>query len=253
MKLLTIIAAFLISFNAFGQDTLTTKVASKTNQTLLGFNVSLDYCYRTLKNYDGSSYYTSLIEVRNEIDEFKFNPSAGINLCYNFSKKFGIEFGVQYSNKEFGTKKGDLIIDSTGAGTIHPLNTDPNSDKIKFIYNYAYLDVPLRAIFSFGKNKLRFVTSLGVTTNFLLKASYTVIIYNNFGGSDQWSNDEKDRFKSVSISSTLSLGIDYQFNNQFILRAEPTFRYGISKINNTPIATYLWNVGLNITCYLLLD
>ncbi|HRN94808.1 MAG TPA: hypothetical protein PL084_08790, partial [Chitinophagales bacterium] len=56
-------------------------------------------------------------------------------------------------------------------------------------------------------------------------------------------------YKKVNISPLISVGIDYKINSRMNLRVEPTFRYGVLKLMDTPITTYLYSGGLNISYY----
>jgi len=248
MKRLTTITAMMISLVAFGQDNLNSTVSTEFIKFLFGVNISPDYCYRTLKNNDGSSTSSVIIDLRNKNEEFKIGYTAGLNVCYNISKNLGFELGVQYSNKGYAFEKSDLIF----GDTIDPhygFDGTEMPTKAKFIYNHIYLDIPVRAIFSFGERRVHFITSIGVTTNILLKATQTSVLEYENGDTQRETNDQEDDFNSLNISPTVSAGIDYKISNKINLRAEPTLRYGLLKIIDTPVTAYLWSGGLNITCY----
>lgn len=252
MKRLTTIAAMMISLAAFGQDTLKSKVSTEFKRLLFGVNVSPDYCYRTLKNNDGSSTSSMIIDLLNKNEEPKIGYTAGLNICYNISKHLGFEVGAQYSNKGYAFKKSDLtfgdVIDPR-YGFVYNSNGSAGPTKVKFLYNYIYLDVPVRAIFSFGEKRIHFVTSIGITTNILLNATQTSVLEYENGDTKHETNDQQYNFKTLDISPTVSVGVDYKISNKINLRVEPTFRYGLLKIIDTPITAYLWSGGLNITCY----
>jgi hypothetical protein len=107
----------------------------------------------------------------------------------------------------------------------------------------------VRAIFNFGEKKIHFVMSIGVSTNIFLKATQTSIFEYENGNTKHQTQDQQYDYKTLDISPIISAGVDYRVSNKINLRAEPTFRYGLLKIINTPITAYLWNGGLNITCY----
>lgn len=252
MKQLTTIAAMMISLAAFGQDSLKSKVSTEFNRLLFGVNVSPDYCYRTLSNNDGSSTSSMIIDLRNDKEVAKIGYTAGLNICYNICKHLGVEVGVQYSNKGYAFKKSDLtfgdMIDPR-YGFVYPVYNSIVPSKIKFIDNYIYVDVPMRAIFSFGEKRIHFVTSIGVMTNILLKATQTSVVEYENGDTKRQTQDQKYDFKTLDISPTVSVGLDYKISSKINLSVEPTFRYGLVKIIDTPVTAYLWSRGLNITCY----
>jgi len=252
MKGLIVITAMIISVAAFGQKTDKEKPTTEFKRLLFGLNISPDICYRTLKNNDGSSSSSMTIDLRDKNEEPKFGYTAGLNLRYNFSKHLGIEAGVQYSNKGYASKKieltfGDMI--DPRYGFVYTNNGTAEPTKAKFLYNFNYLDLPVRAIFSFGEKRIHFVTSIGVTTNIFIKAIQTSVLEYENGDTKRETQNYPDEFKSLNISPTVSAGVDFRISNKLNMKVEPTFRYGLLKIIGTPITAYLWNGGLNITCY----
>ena len=173
---------------------------------------------------------------------------------YNISKYFGIEVGLQYSSKGYANSNGysNLVF----ADQIAPRNgiVYSNTGVIvlttsKLTYNHNYFDLPIRAILSFGHKRFQFITSLGVTTNILLTATQTNISENTNGSKQRNTNDQVFSFKVLNISPLISAGIDYRLSNKINIRIEPTLRYGILQIIDTPVTAYLWTTGLNMTCY----
>ncbi len=234
MKYITTFLLTLTMIVSYGQD----NSALEFKRVQIGFNISPDICYRTLKSTDGSAYGESLIKDRNRRETVKIGYTAGLNACFNLTKSFGLETGIQYSNKGYQTK------------------IDPNKEwngsyplykKAQFIYNYHYIDIPVKAIYTIGNKKIRFMTSVGFTTNvFIKETKKSIFVY----------SDRTDRSKStdyeynkVNISPTISAGIDYKINDNMNLRLEPTFRYGVLKIKDAPVTGYLYSGGLNIGYY----
>ena len=253
MKQLTVfITVIIFSVTGFGQDTVKQIPATvEVKRVLLGINISPDICYRTLKNNDGSSSSSTIIDIRNNTEKQKFGYTTGLNACYNISKHIGIETGLQYSNKGYFIKRTGFIYgnmyDPRRGFVSNNSATEPTN--AKFIYNYIYLDVPLRLIFSFGEKRIHLITGIGVTTNILLKATQTIILGYENGDKKRQTQKPGYNYKSLDVSPNVSVGIDYRISNKINLRIEPTFRYGAIKIIDAPITEYLWNGGLNITCY----
>jgi len=164
-------------------------------------------------------------------------------------KNIGIELGIQFSNKGYQANVenltfGDLIDPRRGFVYTTLLPT-----KVRFIYNYYYFDIPLKINYIFGKKKIRFITSAGLATNIFIKETLSSIIDYSDGTSEKYSQQSSDENNTVNLSPFVSAGIDYKLNERNNLRIEPTFRYGVLKINNYPISDYLWNAGLNISYY----
>lgn len=251
MKPLTLITALLITFSSFAQDSLTSKTPTNVRRILLGVNISADYCYRTLQNNDGSSISSMIIDSRNTYEEPKIGYTTGINICYNRFRKLGFEMGVQYSSKGYRYRRSDLRFGDRidpNYGFVNP-SQSPSPIELITTYNYTYLDIPLRAIYSLGERKIRFVTSIGISTNILLTATKTSVYEYANGDSEKHAENQEYEYNTVNISPTVSVGIDYKLCNNFNLRLEPTFRYGVLRIIDAPITEYLWSSGLNLTCY----
>lgn len=212
---------------------------SEFKKVQIGINISLDNTFRKLKNNGGSSTVDDIIKIRNENETYKTGYTTGLNVCFNIKNNVGLETGIQLSNKGYQTKKEDLNF-----GQANP--KEPNN--IRFIYNYHYIDIPVKANFTIGKRKVRFHTSFGITTNIFIKETQkTVLVYSDH--TDKKTTQTNFNYNKVNITPTISVGIDYKINSRMNLRVEPTFRYGILKITNDPLTEYLYSGGLNISYY----
>jgi hypothetical protein len=251
MKRLIIIATMMISLVAFGQDAEKTQPSNDFKRLIVGINVSPDYCFRTLSS-NGGSIAATITGLRNDQEEPKFGYTAGLNVCYNITKHFGFEMGVQYSNKGFETKETELTygdpIDNR-YGFVFQSSGSPGPTKIKFIYNHTYLDIPIRAIYSFGEKRVHFLASVGIATNIFLNATTTSVGEYANGETKRQTRDQMYKYEAIDLSPIISIGADYRISNKINLRAEPTFRYGLLTIVDAPITANLWSAGLNITCY----
>lgn len=208
--------------------------------TQIGINASFDVAYRTLKNNNGSSISNQLIHARNENEIPKIGYSGGINVLFNLKRNMSLESGIQYSNKGYQTKMVETV-------SFQP--NDPLApEKAKVIYHFHYVDVPLKFNYFFGNRKIRYLASVGVTTNVFLKETQTSIrVYADHKEKVPISSDfEYERF---NVSPSIGIGIDYQMNDKINVRIEPTFRYGVSKIIDAPITAYLFSGGINFGLY----
>jgi len=247
MKQLIILFSLLCSIDALGQDHEDTKSLSGSRWIQVGVNLSPNYCYRSLQNNDGSSIGSSIIALRNNNEKAKFGYTAGLDLRYNFSKHIAIETGIQYSNTGYQYDIFASVLTFSDPidpryGFVYP-GTGVSLPE-KFVYNYFYLDIPVRFIFIAGEKKIRFSGSVGLITDIFLKATVTSV-----GGTSRITYDEPYAYKPINISPMISLGFDYRISNKINVSAEPTFRYGLLKIIDEPVTGYLWNAGLNLTCY----
>jgi opacity protein-like surface antigen len=239
MKKVIIFMLTLISLNSYGQDNTAT---ADFKRVQIGVNVSTDIAYRTLQNNEGSQSMAHRIDSNNDIEIPKISYTAGANVSFNINKLLSLETGVQYSNKGYQTKM--LVI------PFETLVYDPNTPTIegKMIYDYHYIDIPIKANFAIGQNKVRFFSSIGLTANILIDATQSSIIVAQ-NETTKYKQDTNYGYNKLNISPTISVGVDYKINNNMNLRVEPTFRYGILPIIDAPIQGYLYNGGLNVSYY----
>ena len=114
---------------------------------------------------------------------------------------------------------------------------------------YLYWCIPLKCILTTGNKKLRFISSFGITTNVLVKASTTNISTFIDGKKTKTTQQSNETYNSINLSPTFSLGAEMRIKNRSFIRIEPTFRYGILNIIDAPITAKIWNAGLNINYY----
>lgn len=206
MKKLLFCSFLFLSFNVFGQE---------FNSFLIGASFSPEYSYRTLTGINDE-----LVNFRNKNEIGKFGYTTGISIISNVSKLFGIEIGIQYSNKGYQTKKPILIM--------MPEPWFPYERNVT--YEYEYLDIPLKANFTFGENRLRYIATAGIIINFPISGN----------------NSDFD------FSPTIGAGIEYKITDKLILRAIPNFKHGIlsnglvSSNNRKAYNEYLWSAGIEI-------
>jgi hypothetical protein len=216
-------------------------------------SVSPDYCFRTLSNNDGSSTSDLIISSRNNIETAKIGCTAGFNFSYNFSKRIGIGTGIHFSNKGYQIKTGRLTfgdVNQNAGFTIYSTSNDPSiPQSAKNIYNYYYIDIPLKATITFGSRSFRFVSSVGVSTNILMNASQTNIYEYQDGSLDKSTQASSESFQTINFSPEISVGVEKRIKDKIFIRVEPAFRYGVLKIIDAPITANLWSAGLNVSYY----
>lgn len=246
MRNLIILLAVLFSTSSLSQSDST-----GFKRLLIGVSVSPDYCYRTLKNNDGSAISDVIIKMREDNEDPKLGYTAGLSVIYNISEKIGFESGIHYSTKGEMNRLDNLtygdMIDPRYGFTYAPQT--PSPEKVTIFYHYNYLDIPFRAIFSFGKKRMRFISGVGITTNVFLNARQISISEYANGDSNRSVNKRDYDFRPINLSPSISAGIALRLGEKINLRCEPTFRYGLIKIIDTPVTSYLWSGGLNISCF----
>ena len=236
MKSILILIMIILSFSIQGQK------IKQNHKLQFGLNFSPDYSFRTLKNSDGSASSDIVIQSRNNSEIYKLGFTMGLNVRFDCSQSIGFETGIQFSNNGYKTKTRYLFYDPGP-----PVQTLPLT--VMTLYSFQYVGIPVKAIFSFGKRKAHFISSIGFMTNLLLnEIEINNYSYNN-GTTDKKTVSRPNEFKKIDVSPMISGGIDYSINVNTHILIEPTFRYGIIKIKDAPVSEKLWNAGLNVGIY----
>jgi len=218
---------------------------AKSNRILVGFSFSPDYAYRTLKDNGGDDFAGQVIDSRNNAEIGKLGYTMGVDVSMSITKKLRVETGIQYSNKSYQTRKQEVYYQQPPPDPVMPLTA-------RFIYNYQYVDVPLKLKLVVGKKRARFIPAAGLALNFLLNANTKGVFEYPDGKTRKQDQSSTFDFKKFNISPLISLGAEYRVKSNMYVRMEPTFRYGILKTIDRPVTEYLWNAGLNIGFYFAL-
>jgi len=234
---LTISLSALLTVSASAQ----TDTISKKRRFQAGVNFSSDYNYRILKKSYGDETTENIIQMRDTTESPKFGYTAGLNGCFWFNRHIGIELGAHYSNKGYQIKHL----------TVTTVNTPEGGDATAaIIFSYHYIDLPIKANFSFGDKKLQFIGSTGLVTHFFLKETDKCVIQYPDHKEEFHFKPDYD-YDPVNLSAMLSAGVSYQLNNRMIVRVEPTVRYGLTNIiKHTPITASFYNAGVNVGYYI---
>jgi hypothetical protein len=194
-----------------------------------------------------------------------FSYSGGFALAYNLNKRFTVQTGINYSSigqriegiesysgfARYVTSKGVSIFGvRTTSGTIREYNSDiflaDNNSSVRVLTYYT------PEVFDPEKNELTRISS-SLTQNFnyvevpvVLKykvidrdvdfkviggVSYNILVSNSAyasSGSTRYIIGKTEGLNPVTVSSSLGMGMEYNFSRSLSLNIEPTFRYYIT-------------------------
>lgn len=112
------------------------------------------------------------------------------------------------------------------------------------------MDIPIKANFTTDEGKIRVFTSVGLTANFFIKETLTsVLFFSDHTERKTRMTSESDFYNKLNITPTISVVVDYCINEKMNLRIEPTLRYGVLNIIDTPVTGYLYSGGINVVYY----
>lgn len=206
-----------------------------------GFSFSPDYTYRTLKsNIDEIDF----IDMRNETESARFGFTGGLTIKYQISKRLALETGLLYADR------GDKM-ETDDADYVFPDEGDPYiPDKIKTVYHYYFLGVPIKGNIYLLDKRTRVFLSGGVSFDFFSGSKTKQIAYYNGKKDVKSFSEEGVDFNNINLMGLAGFGIEYRLSKNYELRFEPIVRYSFSSLTSySDIQTHLYSVGANIVIY----
>ena len=238
MRTLKTIFFFLIlSFSAFANDS--TKVEFK--RFAVGIHASPDYCYRKLSLLASNPLTVSQLDYRNNNEIPMIGYTAGIDLSYYLKKQFAVSLGVNFSQEGYKTKPIPVTT------VINPY-TEVGKEISR--YNFNYIEIPLKANFVFGKKKIRFLASAGITSAFFIYQRTLNETKYDSGGKSTTKEKPDYIYNPFNLFLTGSIGVDFKLGKKSGLKLEPFYSYGLLETINAPITENLSNAGLTLEYYL---
>ena len=214
-----------------GSDDLSKQI-SATDQPILSYTGGVALSYKVNKRLSVQSglFYSS---VGQELD--------GINSFAGFQKydntKGDHNFEILTSNGTVFTSNPDVFLFADGNSdriitTFNKDVFDPQKASLDYINNtmkqsFSYLELPVYLRYKVIDKTVDFNLIGGLSYNLLVNNSvYTVIDGNKYMiGTTEGLN-------MFSLSSSVGMGMEYNFSSKLSLNLEPTFRYYMNSFNN---------------------
>ena len=194
----------------------------------------------------------------------------------DLSSSFGVLFGYKVGNKI--TIQSGVIFSSTNI-SIAPTKIyaeKDNTGAIKFRYNTSsgygyllpsfsnapsvgdslfadganhtlrYISIPIIAKYKLGNKKITFNPGVGVTFDFLTKATLTTDLVDQLNRETEYIS-KIESIKKISYSLMFTPEVQYQLSKNWSISALPYFKYSLAPINKGNIVkTYPYSFGLGI-------
>lgn len=238
MKLLIILTLIPLTTFCQSKDTINKKKIE------IGLIFSPDYCYRSLQPDPSTQWSEGIASRRDSFEIPKFGYTTGAGVLFSLTNKITLETGLLFSDKGEKTKYHHLT-----TGSPDPLL----GEKIRFVYHYLYLDVPVKANYFVLMGKVKLFLSAGISANiFLTQKTSSIIEYSD--GSTARNNSTgfiNDFYSKVNLAAIAGVGINYGLTSRLNLRIEPVYRRSITSITASPssIKGYLYSIGINTGIY----
>jgi len=175
--------------------------------------------------------------------------SGGVNVNYQFAKRWSLESGLFYSQRK---QMAENLVSSSlngyedelqvytpqGVKYVQPefSNVQTNGSDIigssrdetyyslgmNYISNFEYIELPILVRYKIIDRKLGLDVMSGVSTNFLIGNKSSIVQDQN----NIWSG-QTDDISPMLYNATLGVGLNYNFYRNFSFNLEPTFKYAI--------------------------
>jgi hypothetical protein len=210
-----------------------TKQMLSSEKPLISYSGGVAFTYKISKRFSVQSglFYSSLGQ---EVD--------GINSYAGFQKyvysKGSSNFQVLTSSGIIYTNNGDVFLSNNGSGDRIMTNYtndvfDPKKASLPYMnstirQNFSYLEFPVVL-------RYKFVDKI-IDINLIGGLSYDILVNNSaytmFDGT-KYHVGTTDGLNNISISSSIGMGMEYNFSSSLSLNLEPTFRYYLNPFNQS--------------------
>ena len=181
-----------------------------------------------------------------DYDVSKFSVTVGLEGMYQINQHLALTLGVQYSGKGGKTKEIEY-----GPS---PVESDPVS--MYYVYDYRYIDVPLRLDVYLSRRKVAPFITAGLSTNFFINQQTSVFGIDKNDNEMEMSFSSTSGFSAVTPQLQLGAGIDIALNYSRI-RIFPIYRLALTDTKLSQTYAYstgtvngkLYSIGLGINCF----
>jgi hypothetical protein len=206
--------------------------------------ISPDLSYSTIPR--ANSGMPAIKNYQSNYDVSKFSVTVGLEGMYQINQHLALTLGVQYSGK--GGKTTEIEYGPS------PVAGDPVS--MYYVYDYRYIDVPLRLDFYFTRRKVSPFITAGVSTNFFVNQRTNVFGIDKNDEAIEYSSSSTSGFSAVTPQLQVGAGIDIALKNSRI-RIFPIYRLAITDTKLRETYAYstatvngkLYSFGLGINCF----
>ena len=217
-------------FNS-GNDAFS-KELMESEQPLISYSGGVAFSYKISKRFSIQSglYYSSLGQKLEGINSF-----AGFKQFDN--TKGGNNFAVPTTTGTIQANNPDVFLNSNSSNrVVTPFTSDvfdPNKASLQYInssltQSLSYLELPVIVRYKIVDKTIGINLIGGLSYNLLVHNS----VYTTIDGGKYPVGDTKG-LNPLTLSSSLGMGMEYNFSEKLSLNLEPTFRYYLNPFSAT--------------------
>lgn len=192
-----------------------------------------------------NSHVPPIENYESNYDISKFSVTVGVEGMYQVNQHLSLTLGVQYSGKGGRTKEIEYAAVTS---------TDPVS--MYYVYDYRYIDVPLRLDVYLTRGKVSPFVTAGVSTNIFINQRTSVFGIDQNDEAMESSSSSTAGFSPVTPQLQVGAGIDIALRYSRI-RIFPVYRLALTDTklretylySNETVNGKLYSFGLGINCF----
>jgi len=202
-----------------------------SEQSVISYSFGAAVSYKINKRFSVQTglYYSSMGQDLNQINSFsgfqKYDNTKGAN-----------NFEILTSSGRVMTNNPDVFLNATGPGErIQTVFTndvfDPEKASLQFmdnnlIQNFSYLELPVVLRYKFIDKAMDFNLIGGISYNLLVNNDVYAVVKG-----EKYLVGETMGVNPLILSSSIGMGMEYNFSSKLSLNVEPTFRYYLNPFN----------------------
>ncbi len=216
-----------------------------SEQPVVSYSGGVGLSYRINRRFSIQSglYYSSIGQELSGISSY-----SGFEKLYNAKGNRNFDIltanGTVYANNAdvflLDSKSGDRILTRYTSDVIDPVKAELAYIDNSLRQNFSYLELPVIFRYKIVDKTLDFNVIGGLSSNLLV--NNTVSADNNGG---RYQVGKTEGLNLVTFSSSLGMGMEYNFSGNLSLNLEPTFRYYLNPFGTFPgIKTHPFSFGV---------
>ncbi len=206
----------------------------------LGVSVSVDHCFRSLRNDAGDETRAMIIAFREEHESPRWSWTSGMEVTYTLGSHWLISSGLQVSDRGYLFEQETALISADPNDPALPAS----SVRLEFREHFRYLSLPLMIHRVIGTGGFRFEPGLGVWAD-LFMDQYSQQ-RRDFAGIVQTArvSDNTTDFREFGATLCVELPVRLKLGTRWSIRIGPRGRLQATALADTPIKGHLWEAGL---------
>ena len=204
-----------------------------SEQPLISYSGGVAFSYKISKRFSVQSglYYSSLGQVVDGITSYTGSQK------YDYAKG-DHNFEVLTSNGTVYSRNSDVFLLATGS--VYRITTsytsdvfDPKKNNLQYVsntirQNFSYLELPVLVRYKIIDKTIDFNLIGGLSYNLLVNNSvYTMV------DGKKYPIGETEKLNPLTISSTVGMGMEYNFSQKLSLNLEPTLKYYLNPVTGS--------------------